>query len=99
MRARASGSRPIVFGVGSITRAAAGALEQEDLVLGDLLVEEPQVVQVGVEVLPDPAEIGEAHRLPRTALVAGTGGLGEHHLEVDQEMLVGQGDTEGVRPD
>ena len=99
MRASAGGSRPIVLGVGSTTVRPPGVLEQEDLVLGHLLVEEPEVVEVGVEVLADPAEVGQAHRLPRAPLVAGGRRLREHHLEIDQQVLVGQGDADRIRRD
>src|SRR5439155_19677290 len=76
---------------------ATRALEQQDLVLRHLLVEEPEVVEIGVEVLADPAEVRQAHRLPRAPLVAGRRRLREHHLEIDQEVLVGQGDADRVR--
>src|SRR5262249_55935649 len=69
----------------------------KDLVLRHSLVEEPEVVEVRVEVLADPAEVLEAHRLPGPPLVAGGRRLREHHLEVDQEVLVRQGDADRVR--
>ena len=41
---------------------AARVLEQEDLVPGHPLVEQPKIVEVRVEVLADPAEVLEADR-------------------------------------
>ena len=99
MRASASGSRASVAGVGIDDRRAARVLEEQDLVRGDLLVGEPQVVEVRVEVLAHPAEVREADRLPRAALVARGRRLREHHLEVDQEVLVGQRHAHRVRSD
>ena len=68
-------------------------LEQEGFVAGDLLVEELEVIEVGAEVLPHPAQIGEAYRLSGQSALAAVCRLLEHHLEVDEEMLVGQGDA------
>jgi hypothetical protein len=74
-------------------RLAARAPEQRDLVLGRLLVEQPEVVEVGVEVLAHPADVRQVHRLVGEALVAGGGRLPEHHPEVDQQVLVRQRDA------
>jgi hypothetical protein len=59
----------------------------------DRLVEELQVVQVGAEVLSDPAQVGQTDRLPSQAPLAAGDGRLEHHLEVDEQVLVGQGDA------
>jgi len=80
-------------------RPAARVLEEEDLVLRDLLVHQAEVVEVRVEVLPHPAEVGEADRLSRARLVPGRRRLHEHHLEVDEQVLVGQRHADLVRPD
>src|SRR5256714_4835419 len=58
-----------------------------------LLVEQPEIVEIRVEVLADPAEIREAHRLVSERLVARGGRLPEHHREIDQQVLVRQGDA------
>ena len=72
---------------------AARVLEEEGLVARHLLVEELEVVEVRAEVVPDPAEVGQAHRLPGQAALRTGGGLAEHDREVDEEVLVGQGDA------
>jgi hypothetical protein len=77
----------------------AGTLEEPDLVDGDPLVGEAQVVEVGVEVLAHPAEVGEAQRLGGAPLVAGRSRLGEHHGEVDEQVLVGERDPHRLRGD
>jgi len=78
-------------------RLAARAPEQHDLVERRLLVEQTEVVEVGVEVLPHPAHVGQAHRLIRESLVAGGGRLLEHHREVDEQVLVRQRDAHARR--
>ena len=75
---------------------APRVLEEQGLVAGHALVEELKVVEVGAEVLPHPAEIGQADRLPGEPALAAVRRLLEHHLEVDEEMLVGQGDAHGL---
>jgi hypothetical protein len=61
-----------------------------------LLVEQAQVVEIRVEVLPHPPDVRERHRLMRETLVARGRRLLEHDLEVDQQMLVRQRDAHGV---
>ena len=95
-RARASGSRASAAIGGIHEGLAARVLEEQGLVAGHALVEELEVVEVGAEVLPHPAEIGQADRLPGESALAAVRGLLEHHLEVDEEMLVGQRDAHGL---
>ena len=78
---------------------AARVLEQQRLVAGRRLVEELEVIEVGAEVVPDPPEVGQAHRLPGQAPLGAVGGLLEHHLEVDQQVLVGQRDPHRLAGD
>ena len=80
-------------------RLPAHATEEHDLVLRGLLVEQAEVVEVGVEVLPHPADVGQTDRLIGQSLVAGGRRLAEHHGEVDQQMLVRQRDAHGVGVD
>ena len=99
MRASASGSRERLALVGIDDGLATHPPEQHDLVLRGLLVEQPEVVEVGVEVLPHPADVGQTDRLIGQALVAGGGRLAEHHGEVDQQVLVRQRDAHGLGVD
>ena len=63
MRASASGiAREAAIG-GIHAASGRPRAEEQGLVAGHLLVEEPEVVEVGAEVLPHPAEVGETHRL------------------------------------
>ena len=77
-------------------RPAARPFEEEDLVPRHLLVEQAEVIEVGVEVLPHPAEVGQGDGLPGAPLVAGRGRLGEHHREIDEQVLVRQRDPDRV---
>src|SRR5262249_60136313 len=56
--------------------AAARLFEKENLIRCSLLVLEAKIVEVGVEVLANPAEVGEAYSLPRARLVGGRRRLG-----------------------
>ena len=74
-------------------RAAARVLEEQRLVARDVLVEQAQVVEVRAEVLADPAEVLHAHGLVGEAALAGGRRRAEHHLEVDQQVLVRERDA------
>ena len=80
-------------------RAATGVLEQQRLVARHVLVEQAQVVEVRAEVVAHPAEVLHAHGLVGQSALAGRRRLAEHHLEVDQQVLVGQGDAHRVTGD
>jgi len=55
---------------------------------------EARIVRI---VLADPAEVRQAHRLPRAPLVAGRRRLPRTSPEVDEEVLVRQRDADRVR--
>ena len=92
-----SRARPAIGGVDD--RPAAGRAVEEELVVGHLLVEEPEVVEVRAEVPPDPAQVVEAHRLTRERPLRLALGLLEHDREVDEDVLVRQGDAHVLRAD
>jgi hypothetical protein len=95
-RERVAGEAPVG---GVDDRLTAGPREEPNLVLGRALVEEPQVVEVAVEVVPDPAEVLERHGLVRETLLAALARLDEHDLEVDEEVLMRQRDAHRVAGD